>query len=275
MNLLYASGKAAPAETGFLVSSGGSVLASELDVIAAGQQVFHVGQSGSVGASGNANFGGGVFLVGDLGISAAPGVNSFFYVSSGNINFKTGGGGLFAIDNSGNVVVSGNLSVGGTKNFQIDDPLDPANRYLYHSAVESSEMMNIYTGNAITNQRGDATVVLPAWFQALNGDFRYQLTVLGQFAQAIVASEIQDRKFSIKTDKPNVKVSWQITGVRQDAYAKAHPLLVEEDKPAVERGYYIHPELFSQPQSKGISYARRLPVRDEQPESAKAERTRN
>ncbi len=165
------------------------------------------------------------------------------------------GGGPFTVDSSGNVNIAGNLSVHGQKNFQIDHPLDPGDKYLYHSAVESSEMMNIYTGNVITNIRGDATVQLPAWFQALNGDFRYQLTVIGQFAQAIVASKIQDSKFSIKTDKPNVEVSWQVTGVRQDAYAKAHPLVVEQDKPASERGYYLHPELFGAPESKGVAYA--------------------
>jgi len=157
------------------------------------------------------------------------------------------------------VSINGNLNVSGSKNFQIDDPLDPANRYLYHSAVESSEMMNIYTGNAITNERGNATVVLPAWFQALNGDFRYQLTVIGQFAQAIVASKVANHSFRIKTDKPNVEVSWQLTGVRQDAYAKANPLMVEQDKPTAERGYYLHPELFGQPESKGINYAHTLP----------------
>ena len=90
----------------------------------------------------------------------------------------------------------------------------------------------------------------------MNGDLRYQLTVIGQFAQAIVATKIQDSKFSIKTDKPDVEVSWQVTGVRQDAYAKAHPLVVEQDKPAMERGYYLHPEVFGAPESKGITYAR-------------------
>lgn len=94
------------------------------------------------------------------------------------------------------------VSVNGRKNFQIDDPLDPANRYLYHSAIESSEMMNIYSGNVTTDGHGDATVHVPAWFEALNGDFRYQLTVIGQFAQAIVADEIYDGRFRIRTDKP-------------------------------------------------------------------------
>ena len=95
------------------------------------------------------------------------------------------------------LTVDGDLNVQGQKNFQIDDPLDPANRYLYHSAVESSEMMNIYTGNVTTNEHGDATVQVPVWFEALNGDFRYQLTVIGQFAEAIVSNEIQGSKFKM------------------------------------------------------------------------------
>lgn len=77
-------------------------------------------------------------------------------------------------------------------------------------------MLNIYNGNITTDANGDATVVLPAYFEALNRDFRYQLTVIGQFAQAIVQDEIQANHFTIKTDKPGVKVSWQVTGIRQD-----------------------------------------------------------
>jgi len=167
----------------------------------------------------------------------------------------------FVVDSSadvtaaGSLSIGGNLSVGGLKNFKIDDPLDPSGKYMYHAAVESSEVMNIYTGNATTDAAGDAIVQLPAWFEALNGNFRYQLTVIGQFAQAIVAHKISNHTFRIKTDKPNVEVSWQVTGIRQDAYAKAHPLVVEEEKPSAERGYYLHPEVFGQPESKGIHYA--------------------
>jgi hypothetical protein len=90
----------------------------------------------------------------------------------------------------------------------------------------------------------------------LNRDFRYQLTVIGQFSQAIVAKEIENNRFNIKTDKPNVKVSWQVTGIRQDAYANAHPFVVERDKSTDERGYYLNPESFGQPESKGILYVR-------------------
>jgi hypothetical protein len=275
MNLLYASGTAAPAETGFFIGGNGVMIGTGLSIKQVGSpngdDVFAVDNSGDVDVSGRILIctgspqncvSGTVFNADTAGNLTIAGALSSF---SGN----------FHLDNSGNLSIHGNLNVGGQKNFQIDDPLDPANRYLYHSAVESSEMMNIYAGNVTTNEHGDATVHVPAWFEALNGDFRYQLTVIGRFAQAIVASKVANHSFCIKTDKPNVEVSWQVTGVRQDAYAKANPLVVEQDKPTAERGYYLHPEVFGQPESKGISYARKLPVREKQPESAKAERTGN
>src|SRR5580704_12320966 len=96
----------------------------------------------------------------------------------------------------------------------------------------------------------------PEWFAVLNTDFRYQLTVIGQFAQAIIGREIESNRFEIRTNAPNVKVSWQVTGVRQDAYAKANPLVVEQEKDARLRGFYIHPELYGAPREKQIEWAR-------------------
>jgi hypothetical protein len=151
----------------------------------------------------------------------------------------------------GNVNVGGNLSKGGGS-FKIDHPLDPANKYLYHSFVESPDMMNVYNGNVTTGKQGLATVVLPDYFEALNRDFRYQLTVIGRFAQAIVAKEVKHNRFTIKTSKPGVKVSWQVTGIRQDAYANAHRIQVEEGKPPQEQGRYLHPELFGAPPEQAI-----------------------
>jgi trimeric autotransporter adhesin len=155
----------------------------------------------------------------------------------------------------GSVHVQGTLS-SSNKEFKIDHPMDPANKYLVHASVESSEMMNIYTGNITTDSEGQAMVQLPEWFEALNTDFRYQLTVIGQFAQAIVTREMKNNQFEIGTSVPNVKVSWQVTGVRQDAYAKANPLRVEEEKDARLRGFYIHPELYGAPAEKQIEWAR-------------------
>jgi hypothetical protein len=126
----------------------------------------------------------------------------------------------------------------------IDHPADPANKYLYHSFVESPDMMNIYNGNAVTDSSGAVTVTMPDWFDALNRDFRYQLTTLGQPAQVWVASKIANHSFIIKTDKPNVEVSWQVTGIRQDAWANAHRIPLEVDKAPADQGHYMHPELF-------------------------------
>jgi hypothetical protein len=150
--------------------------------------------------------------------------------------------------------VTGNLSKSGGS-FKIDHPLDPDNKYLSHSFVESPDMMNIYNGNVTTDANGDAVITLPEWFEALNKDFRYQLTVIGTFAQAIVGSEVKENRFSIKSNAPNVRVSWQVTGIRQDAWANKHRIPTEENKSDKERGFYLHPELFNQPAEKSVEWA--------------------
>jgi len=160
---------------------------------------------------------------------------------------------------SGNVNVSGNLTKGGGS-FKIDHPLDPANKYLYHSFVESPDMLNIYNGNTTLDAAGEAVVQLPAWFGALNKDFRYQLTCIGGFAPVYIASEISNNQFKIAGGKPGLKVSWMVTGVRQDAWANAHRIPVEEAKPVSERGYYLHPELVGAPPEKQTQRAHHATV---------------
>jgi len=159
---------------------------------------------------------------------------------------------------SGDVGVSGNLYVGGLKAFRIDHPLDPANKYLTHAAVESSEVMNIYTGNVVLDGNGEAWVTMPTYFQVLNRDFRYQLTAIGTPGPNLyVAQEIENNRFKIAGGMPGAKVSWQVTGLRQDAYVRAHPMIVEEDKPADERGKYISPLEHGMPEAMGIDASRR------------------
>ena len=140
------------------------------------------------------------------------------------------------------------------KGFKIDHPLDPENRNLYHWCVESPDVMNIYNGN-VTTVDGKATVVLPEYFEALNVDFRYQLTVIGETSVATVEREIENNAFVIRTDKPNVKVSWQVTGRRQDPAIRANPLPVEEDKRGAERGFVAYPPNREQIEASLISLA--------------------
>ncbi len=152
----------------------------------------------------------------------------------------------------GDVNVAGALSkTSGT--FRIDHPQDPANKYLIHSFVESPDMMNIYNGNITTDASGTAVVKLPTYFEAENMDFRYQLTVMAAFAQAIVGEEVSNNSFVVKTDKPNVKVSWQVTGVRKDAWAEQHRVVNEVSK-GKDAGKYLHPELFGLSNEFRINY---------------------
>jgi hypothetical protein len=159
----------------------------------------------------------------------------------------------------GKVRITGALAKPGG-GFEIDHPLDPENKYLCHSFVESPDMLNVYNGNVTTDANGEASVTLPDYFEALNQDFRYQLTVIGQFAQAIVAQEIRNNQFTIKTDQPRVKVSWQVTGIRKDPWAVANRIAVEEEKAAEEKGRYLHPELWGQSEEAKVHQSRRREI---------------
>jgi hypothetical protein len=219
------------------------------------------------GASDDYGYGGsGIQAMGGYG-SAYSGVGGAF--TGGTSANGKGGEGVYgqAPTNTSNQYIGiaaqfyGDVSIDGTltadtKYFQIDHPQDPANKYLNHASIESSEMVNIYSGNVTTDELGLATVQLPSWFEALNSDYRYQLTTVGRDAHAWISQKVQNGKFMISTNATNVEVSWQITGVRQDAYAKAHPLIVEQTKPAGERGFYKHPDLYGQPAEKQIEWGR-------------------
>ena len=220
--------------------------------------LYGLGGNGDL-SSGSSIGGSGILAEGGIG-GGTDGDGGVFFGG----NHSTFGDGIFATSGSanswaglfqGNVGINGVL-VGGGASFKIDHPLDPANKYLSHSAVESPDMLNIYNGNVVTDANGDAVVELPEWFESLNRDFRYQLTVIGQFAQAIVSSEVADHRFGIKTDKPGVKVSWLVTGVRQDAWANAHRIPVEERKSARERGHYLHPDLYGAPEESSVEWTR-------------------
>jgi hypothetical protein len=200
--------------------------------------------------------------VGVLGETVAGGIGVWGYSSSGygvkgesptNAGiFGTSSGGYSGYFTGSIWAQSANASV---KNFRIDHPLDPANKVLVHSCVESNERKLVYDGLITTDAKGEATVVLPAYFQALNRDVRYQLTVIGSFAQAIVKHEVAGGSFVIATSEPSTRVSWLVTGVRQDAYAKAHPLEVESVKKGHEKGRYLTPLEHGHPASASVDAA--------------------
>jgi hypothetical protein len=187
------------------------------------------GQSDSnVGVYGTSNAGYGVLGESENGY----GVYAFSNTSYGL--YARGESGLAALL-EGNVTISGNLQKAGGS-FRIDHPLDPANKYLSHSFVESPDMKNVYDGVVVLDDKGEAEIELPDWFGALNKDFRYQLTAIGAPGPNLyISEEIPDgvasysnsrsgnsnknngsSRFKIAGGTPNMKVSWQVTGIRKD-----------------------------------------------------------
>lgn len=186
-------------------------------------------------------------------------------VSGGGVSYAVWGiadsasyAGIF----QGRVNVYGDLYTSGTLSkaagtFKIDHPLDPAGSYLYHSFVESPDMLNVYSGIVRVGADGSATVELPGYFDALNTDVRYQLTAVGAAMPDLhVAVPYAEGSFGIGGAAPGEQVSWQVTGVRQDAYAKAHAVVVEVPKPAAERGTFLHPEALGRPAATRLASPR-------------------
>lgn len=148
---------------------------------------------------------------------------------------------------------------GASKSFKIDHPLDPTNKYLLHTSVESSDMMNVYNGNIILDGNGEATVEMADWFEALNEDFRYQLTAIGAPGPNLyIANKINGNEFRIAGGTSGMEVSWQVTGIRHDAWANKNKVPVEQMKPENERGKYLHPEEFNMPKTAGLDYDKKM-----------------
>ena len=152
---------------------------------------------------------------------------------------------------SGKAQVTGNFYA-GAKFFKIDHPMEPEEKFLIHACVESDEMKNVYDGVVSLNADGEAWVELPDWFESLNGNFRYQLTCIGEPALVYVRQKLSENRFQIAGGESGQEVSWQVTGVRRDAYARSNPMHAEVEKTEAQRGLYVHPRAFGLDDSMSI-----------------------
>ena len=209
---------------------------------------FATGAGTNLGIMGSASDSSGASNYGVYGYAIDSLTRFGVYGSSGELTADYGG--YFY----GNVHTTG-TSTKGSGGFKIDHPLDPGNKYLYHSSVESPDMMNVYNGNVILGVNGEARVELPDYFEAVNKDFRYQLTATGvPGLNLYISEEISDNYFKIAGGGSGMKVSWQVTGIRKDAFAEANRIQVEKDKPYQERGKYLHAEAHGIGEEFGIHY---------------------
>lgn len=173
----------------------------------------------------------------------------------------TGGSGVLGEESSSSlsafaVYGLGNMGCSGVKPFQIDHPKDPQNKYLRHYSAESPEPQNFYNGTVRTDAAGVAWIQLPDYFADINTNFRYQLTVVDNedFAMVRVSREIEGNRFQIKTNRPNVKVCWQVNADRNDKYVQMDGAPTELDKPEALKGTYQYPEHWGQDVTKSEQY---------------------
>jgi hypothetical protein len=239
----------------YAVAMGGSGTNLGLEGVAIGSG-SNYGVFGEAGGAGN-NFG----VYGRvIDTTATTNYGVYGSASGGTTNWA----GYFA----GDLKVTGEI-VPGKAGFMVDHPLDPANRYLRHSSVESPDMKNVYDGVVTLDGRGEATVQLPDYFQALNGEFRYQLTAIGAPGPNLyVADKISDNHFRIAGGQPGMEVSWQVTGIRKDAFAEVDRIQVEIDKPVYEQGKYLHPEAYRLGEEYGVDYEQHQRMKEQRAEAA-------
>lgn len=213
----------------------------------------------SVGVEGRASANDGV---GVFGYNASPsGRSTGVYAGSANIN-----SGAWAL------LVLGNSITVGTKQFAIDHPLDPENKILHHYCSEGPAPYNVYKGRVQTDARGLAWARLPDYFEAVNKDPDYQLTVIDgsdEFVLAKVTREVRDGQFQIRTSKPGVTVCWEVRAVRNDRWVRQGGYGDVEVKQPAEKGKYLVPQLYGQPPTRGIRHSGQDSAGRERPEPAR------
>src|SRR5262245_20369857 len=256
---------------------------SRLDVEAPDDAISGIAGGGGIGVRGGTTTGTGVYgfsydtgsgvegyCSGDIGVEggSSSGVGVFGHSGSGHgvrgtstSNVAVYGHshtyiGVYGQTDSGasyGVYAGGDLGASGYKQFRIDHPLDPENKYLIHYCAESSEPINFYSGKIVLNDRGEAIVELPAYFATVNKDPRYALTAIGAAMPNLhVAQEIDGGalragvttppggvapacSFRIAGGAPGGTVSWRVDATRNDAWARSRGVAVEVDKPESER----------------------------------------
>jgi hypothetical protein len=164
----------------------------------------------------------------------------------------------------GDVYVTDNFGVGGTKSFTIDHPHDPTNKFLSHFCIEGPEPYNFYRGTVTLDETGSAQVSLPDYFDAINIDFSYQLTAVGApMPDLHIGAPISDGKFLVSGGAPGKQVCWEVTARRNDPWVRDKGYQAERYKPEHERGTYIYPRGYGQPEELQKDYKRIQMSRDE------------
>jgi hypothetical protein len=114
----------------------------------------------------------------------------------------------------------------GTKNFEIDHPLDPQRKTLVHASLEGPEAGVYYRGEGQLND-GRAVIALPSYFEALTRKEDRTVIVTPRYesdepVSGLAASAIVDGRCVIRAidrHNPSQRFYWEVKGVRADVPA--------------------------------------------------------
>lgn len=116
---------------------------------------------------------------------------------------------------------------------------------LYHFCSESSELLNAYIGNVVTDTQGYSTVHLQDCLVSVNREFQYPLTIVDgaveEFVLERVVRRIQKHRFVIRTNQPHVEVSWRVEAISNEPWALHCGFQTEQEKEDELKGKYLSP----------------------------------
>lgn len=130
-------------------------------------------------------------------------------------------------------ITADSFNMTGSKNFRIDHPVYPKQKWLSHAATESDERLLIYRRVIDTDNNGDGNVIMPEWFLMINKNITTHPDKPCDVSRA-------NNAFRIKNGPVNDKVVLLIVGERDDDWAKAVPFPVVSDKDGEDIGYLAH-----------------------------------
>ncbi|MCB9191697.1 MAG: hypothetical protein H6603_01600 [Flavobacteriales bacterium] len=214
-----------------------------------GHGVQGIGFNGVVGetdySQGNAVFGENYDAIAPLGNGIGVAGTGYYGVVGEDryLGGQAGANGVFS---------NGNFTATGTKNFTIDHPTDPANKFLRHFSSESNEVLNIYRGNVTFDANGEALVEMPDYYDLINKNPSYQLTPIGGYMQLFIKEKLENDRFVIGGGTPGAEASWTVYAERNDPYLQQYPFHrdVEVEKREGQKGTYLMPQLYGEGMDK-------------------------
>jgi hypothetical protein len=158
--------------------------------------------------------------------------------------------------------VTGALSK-GSGTFLIDHPLDPENKLLRHSFVESPENLLIYRGKVRLDAGGQALVEMPDYFRALTKESEATIHLTSVGRPFLTGYEWRSDGVSfLAYGEPSREVSWMVMADRDDPVIRQLARPVEEDKgpdnKLCDRGELLYPTAYGYPESMGKDYRERM-----------------